>query len=197
MPASRHRIRALAVGVGAFALVAVAAGGTFAASNPATLYACYDVSGNVRMSDVPQCKLATGGRLVNWSTVGVPGPVGATGATGPTGATGATGPQGPSGVRAWAKVNDDGSLFRSSGNVAVMPNVEGFGGEYCVAVAGLSSIDAENTPAAVTVGEGQATHAEVMSQPCTFTGAPGYGFRVFLYNLNNIITATDFTIILQ
>jgi hypothetical protein len=46
MPASRSRIRALAVGVAAFALVAVAAGGTFAASNPATLYACYDNYGN-------------------------------------------------------------------------------------------------------------------------------------------------------
>ena len=85
MPAFHPRIRALAVGIGAFALVAVAAGGTFAASNPATLYACYDVYGNVKMGDTAQCKLAGGGRLVSWSTVGVPGPTGPMGPTGPTG----------------------------------------------------------------------------------------------------------------
>jgi hypothetical protein len=94
MPAFRPRIRALAVGVGAFALVAVGVGGTVAASNPATLYACYDAYGNVRMGDTAQCKLPGGGRLVNWSTVGVPGPTGATGATGPTGPTGPTGAPG-------------------------------------------------------------------------------------------------------
>jgi hypothetical protein len=97
MPASRHRIRALAVGVSAFALVAIAAGGTFAASNPSTLYACYDAYGNVRMGDTAQCKLPGGGRLVNWSTVGVPGPTGPTGATGATGPTGPTGPRGAQG----------------------------------------------------------------------------------------------------
>ena len=97
MPASRPRLRALAIGVSAFALVAVAAGGTFAASNPATLYACYDAYGNVRMSDTAQCKLPGGGRLVNWSTAGVPGPTGPQGPTGPTGPTGATGPTGPAG----------------------------------------------------------------------------------------------------
>jgi hypothetical protein len=95
MPAFRPRIRALAVGVGTFALVAVAAGGTFAASNPATLYACYDVYGNVRMSDVAQCRLPGGGRLVSWGSVG---PTGATGPAGPTGPTGATGPTGPTGA---------------------------------------------------------------------------------------------------
>ncbi len=97
MPASRSRLRALAVGVGLFALVAVAAGGTFAASNPATLYACYDAYGNVRLSDSAQCKLPGGGRLVSWSTVGVPGPTGPTGATGPMGPTGPTGPAGVTG----------------------------------------------------------------------------------------------------
>ena len=97
MPALRHRIRALAVGVGVFALVAVAAGGTFAASNPATLYACYDAYGNVRMGDTAQCKLPSGGRLVSWSTAGVPGPTGPMGPTGATGATGPTGPAGPTG----------------------------------------------------------------------------------------------------
>jgi hypothetical protein len=91
MPASHPQLRAVIVGVSVFALAAVAAGGTFAASNPATLYACYDVYGNVRMGDTAQCKLASGGRLVYWSTAGVPGPAG------PTGPTGPAGPQGPAG----------------------------------------------------------------------------------------------------
>jgi hypothetical protein len=88
------RIRALAVGASAIALVAIGVGGTVAASNPATLYACYDVNGNVRMSDSAICKLPGGGRLASWGTTGVPGPTGLTGATGPTGATGAQGPAG-------------------------------------------------------------------------------------------------------
>ena len=95
MPASHPRLRTAAIGISVFALVAVAAGGTFAASNPATLYACHDAYGNVRMTDVAQCKLPGGGRLVSWSTAGVPGPTGATGPTGPAGPTGATGPTGP------------------------------------------------------------------------------------------------------
>ena len=105
MPAFRPRVRALAVGIGAFALVAVAAGGTFAASNPATLYACYDAYGNVRMGDTAQCKLPGGGRLVSW------GSVGPTGATGPAGPTGPTGPQGPAGVSGHEVV----SVFRVDG----------------------------------------------------------------------------------
>jgi hypothetical protein len=133
MAAFRPRIRPLAVGVGAFALVAVGAGGTFAASNPATLYACYDVYGNVRMSDTAQCKLPGGGRLVSWSTVGVPGPTGATGVTGPTGATGSTGPSGPSDVRAYAAVEPDGTAYNSRS----VDSVTRVGtGEYCVHVTG-------------------------------------------------------------
>ncbi len=104
MTAFNPRVRALIVGAGVFALVAVAAGGAFAASNPATLYACFNTAGQVAMGDVAQCKLAGGGRLVSWPTVGVPGPTGATGATGltgatgPKGATGATGADGPAGA---------------------------------------------------------------------------------------------------
>ncbi len=95
MPAFRPRIRALAAGAAAVAPLAVGAGGTVAASNPATLYACYDVYGNVRMGDAAQCKLPGGGRLVTWSTAGIPGPTGPAGATG---RTGPTGPQGPAGI---------------------------------------------------------------------------------------------------
>jgi hypothetical protein len=94
MPAFHPRIRALGIGAAAIALLAVGVGGTFAASNPATLYACYDVYGNVRMSDTAQCKLPGGGRLAYWSTAGVPGPTGPTGPTGATGSTGATGAPG-------------------------------------------------------------------------------------------------------
>jgi hypothetical protein len=109
MPAFRPRLRAAVVGISVFALAAVAAGGTFAASNPATLYACYDVYGNVRMGDTAQCKLP-GGRLVYWSTAGVPGPMGPTGATGPAGPTGLTGATGASGPVAGYEVVRDGQF---------------------------------------------------------------------------------------
>jgi hypothetical protein len=95
MTASRPSLRALAVGAGAVALVVVGVGGTVAASNPATLYACYNTSGQVAMSDVAQCKLTGGGRLVSWGTQPVPGPTGPQGATGAQGPTGPTGPRGP------------------------------------------------------------------------------------------------------
>jgi hypothetical protein len=101
MPSLRPRIRALVVGAAALALLAVGVGGTFAASNPATLYACFDVNGNVRVSDKAMCQLPGGGRLASWSTAGVPGPAGvpgSTGLTGPTGVPGPTGLAGPAGV---------------------------------------------------------------------------------------------------
>ncbi len=82
------RIRALAVGAGAFALVAVGAGGTLAASTPTTLYACFNAYGQVSISDVNMCKLAGGGRLVAINTGGGSG---GTGPTGPAGATGQVG----------------------------------------------------------------------------------------------------------
>jgi hypothetical protein len=88
MPAFPYRLRAAAVAVSAIALLAVAAGGTFAASNPPTLYACFDVNGNVRLSDKNMCQLPAGGRLVSFNTVGIQGPTGPIGTTGPAGATG-------------------------------------------------------------------------------------------------------------
>ena len=94
MPSFNPRLRALVVGASALVLVTIGVGGTVAASNPPTLYACYDVNGNVRMSDSAICKLPGGGRLASWGTVGVAGPTGATGVAGPTGATGPTGPTG-------------------------------------------------------------------------------------------------------
>ena len=94
MSAFRPRIRAAAVGIAAMALVAIGVGGTFAASNPPTLYACYDVNGNVRLSDKAMCQLPGGGRLASWGTAPVPGPTGATGATGAQGPSGPVGPTG-------------------------------------------------------------------------------------------------------
>jgi hypothetical protein len=91
MIAFHPRIRALAVGGAAIALVAIGVGGTVAASNPATLYACYDTNGNVRMSDSAICRLPGGGRLASWGTAAVPGPTGATGPAGPSGPIGPTG----------------------------------------------------------------------------------------------------------
>jgi hypothetical protein len=136
MPAFRPRIRALAVGVGAFALVAVAAGGTFAASNPATLYACYDNYGNVRMGDTAQCKLPGGGRVVSWSTAGVPGPTGAPGPTGPAGPQGQPGPQ----YVINAVVNGDGSLLVSTVPTGTSLTVTRSGaGDYLVTISGMGN----------------------------------------------------------
>jgi hypothetical protein len=98
MPSFHPRIRVLGVGLAALALLAVGVGGTVAASNPPTLYACFDVYGNVRMSASNICLLPGGGRLVSWGSAGSPGPIGATGVTGLTGLTGPTGAVGPIGA---------------------------------------------------------------------------------------------------
>ncbi len=85
-----------------------------------------------------------GGRLVYWSTVGVPGPIGPTGPTGTTGATGPTGPAGPGAVRAWAYIEADGTLARGSG----VASVQSFGnGVYCIF---LDGIDASTVAILVT-----------------------------------------------
>jgi hypothetical protein len=118
MPAFRPRIRALAVGIGAFALLAVAGGGTLAAStNPPTLYACFNANGQVAMATIPQCKLSGGGQLAYWSTAGVPGPTGATGATGAAGPTGPTGAPGASGpVSGYQVVTATGTTLLFAGD---------------------------------------------------------------------------------
>lgn len=74
------------------------------------------------------------------------GPAGATGAQGPqgaTGATGASGPQGPQGpaggARGWGRVQGDGSVTRSSGNVVVSRVGTGV---YCVRANGVVSTNA-------------------------------------------------------
>jgi hypothetical protein len=149
MPAYRPPFRALAVGLAAFALVSVAAGGTLAAStNPPTLYACFNTSGQVAMATVPQCKLAGGGQLAYWGTQGVPGPTGPQGATGATGSAGPTGPTGPGGPRAWASVAIDGTVIRSSGIDSV---THGGTGDYCVFVSGATSAS-DSFTSSVTLG---------------------------------------------
>jgi hypothetical protein len=98
MPVSRSSVRALALGVAAVALLAVGAGGALAASNPPTVWACFNAYGQVAMSPVAQCRLAGGGQLVPINTQGIPGTPGATGPTGATGSTGPTGPTGATGI---------------------------------------------------------------------------------------------------
>ena len=168
MPAFHPRTRALAVGVSAIALVAIGVGGTVAASNPPTLYACYDVNGNVRMSDSAICKLPGGGRLASWGTTGVPGPTGPVGATGPIGATGVAGPTGatgPSGVRAWAFVLFDGTVSLGS-NVSSVSHFAT--GSYCVF---LNGIDANTVAAVVSPYGGLANKTFAVTDP----GACGVG----------------------
>ncbi len=151
----RPRARAIAIGIGAFALVSVAAGGTLAAStNPPTLYACFNTSGQVAMSDLNTCKLAGGGRLVYWGTAPVPGPTGPTGATG---SVGPTGPQGPTGV---------------SGSVAGYEQVNGNGGtnivgtrSYAMAVACPSGKQPLGGGAHVTIFGSAADGAVLSSYP--------------------------------
>lgn len=74
---------------------------------------------------------------------GKTGATGSTGAQGPTGATGATGPQGPQGpagsARGWGRVEGNGTLTRSSGNVAVSRIGTG---TYCVRATNVVSANA-------------------------------------------------------
>ena len=118
MSAFRPRLRALVVGAAALALVAIGVGGTVAASNPPTLYACFNVNGAVAMSTTAQCKLAGGGQLATINAAGVAGPQGDTGEADDERAEArmepghgslpqtdpATGRAGPSRARGWARV---------------------------------------------------------------------------------------------
>ena len=61
-------LRRVTVVIAAVAILGLGAGGALAASNPPTLYACFDVYGNVRITDINTCKLSTGGRLVAINT---------------------------------------------------------------------------------------------------------------------------------
>jgi len=134
MPSFHPRIRVLGVGLAALALLAIGVGGTVAASNPPTLYACFDVYGNVRMSASNICLLPGGGRLVSWGSAGSPGPTGATGVTGLTGLTGPTGAVGPIGapgpLGATGPTGATGAAMASSAVTVsgqdLLPNLPGF-----------------------------------------------------------------------
>ena len=191
MPALQPRVRALAVGAGVVSLVAVAAGGTIAGSNPATLYACFDAYGNVRMSDVAQCKLPGGGRLVYWGTTPVPGPTGPTGAAGATGATGptgSTGPAGVSGVRAWAKVRGDGHII---GRSNILGSVRADTGVYCVFPSPSAVPDPGTSAVVVTVNSVGPAVPLVFTQSDGCPGLSGNGTEVWLYAAWDTDTKVD------
>lgn len=127
------RLRAVVVGAAAVTLVVIGSGGAFAASNPATLYACFDANGNVRMTDINTCKLPGGGRLVSWGTSGATGPTGPTGPNGPTGPagllgangpTGATGLTGPAGVGPTGPAGPAMALFEYNGAMGAGATME-------------------------------------------------------------------------
>jgi hypothetical protein len=140
------RLRAAVVGASVFALAAVAAGGAIASSNPPTLYACYNTAGQVAMSDLNQCKLSGGGRLVSWGTAQIPGPtgpigpVGATGLTGPTGATGTAGATGPAGASGYQVVSALSQWPASGGETSAHAEVLCPAGKKVVGGGGGASI---------------------------------------------------------
>jgi hypothetical protein len=184
MPASHPRFRALAVGVAAFALVSVAAGGTLAAStNPPTLYACFNTSGQVAMATIPQCKLTGGGQLAYWGTAGIPGPTGPQGATGAMGSTGPTGPTGPGGPIAFAHIDAGGNLTFNSGVASVD---HGATGRYCVhPTSGQTPSDPPSIPhwvATVTAGALGLSQVGIANAGNSFclTGA-SWGVQVAVY----------------
>jgi hypothetical protein len=120
LPATSQALLRRTIVIGAaVALLGVGAGGTLAASTPTTLYACFNASGQVAMSDANTCKLAGGGRLVPIFAAG--GPTGATGPSGPQGATGPAGSTGAGGPTGSAGPSDGWSA--DPGNVLV-PNSE-------------------------------------------------------------------------
>ena len=188
MPASRIGARSLAVGVAAFALVAVTSGGTLAAStNPPTLYACFNTSGQVAMATVPQCKLAGGGQLAYWGTAGVPGPTGPQGATGAIGSTGPIGPIGPGGPIAFAHIDGGGNVTFGSGVASVD---HGATGRYCVHPTSGQTPSIPHWVATVTagtVGLSQIGIANAGNSFC-FTGA-SWGVQVAVYASDNGLPA--------
>jgi hypothetical protein len=111
-------LRRAVVAGAAVALLAVGAGGTLAASSP-TVYACFNVNGQVAMSTVPQCKLAGGGQLV--AITSGQGPTGPVGPSGPQGATGQAGPTGPS--DGWSSERDGVSVPNSEYETTVTAQI--------------------------------------------------------------------------
>ena len=184
-------LRRIAVVIAAVAILALGTGGALAASNPPTLYACFDVYGNVRMTDINTCKLSTGGRLVAINTTGAPGPAGPTGVAGATGSTGPTGPAGSTGpgLKAWAYVRADGTIVSGSGISAVTM----LGTVYCLIVPGyvangpivLSTVAAIGAPA---------NQAVMVDQACYTFGQPGP--MVQTYGPGGVMEAHDFMVMI-
>ena len=98
--------------------------------------------GQVAMSDVAQCKLTGGGRLVYWGTTPLPGPTGAVGPAGPTGAMGPTGPAGVAGSLATTSMTLAATSTTHIGSLGIVNGV------YLQA----NCIDQGTPTASVTVG---------------------------------------------
>jgi hypothetical protein len=102
------------------------AGGIASATIPDSgglIHACFkNENGQLRVIDSGDC--GPNEAALTWNQ---------TGSVGPPGPQGDPGPTGPSGTLAWAYVDADGTVLRSSGNVTV---VHLFPGQYCVGVTG-------------------------------------------------------------
>ncbi len=190
-------VRRMAVVAGAATVLALGAGSALAASAAPTLYACFDVYGNVRITDVNTCRLPAGGRLVPINAAGVPGPAGPagvagpTGAAGPAGATGDMGPTGPTGpgYKGWAWVHADGSLGSHYGVTLVTQNPV-TPGVYCVVVPGYVRGEPAVVTAVATI-MGPANVAVLTDQNC------GTGPIVQTYDPGGVVLANhDFSIVI-
>jgi hypothetical protein len=181
-------LRRVAVVAGVVAILGLGAGGALAASNPPTLYACFDVYGNVRITDINTCKLSTGGRLVAINAAGVAGPTGPMGATGATGPIGSTGPTGP-GLKAWAYVKADRTILSGSG----IDIVTAFGPAYCLVVPGYVANEPVIVSAVASFGQ-PANQAVRLDQDCYTFGQPGP--MVQTYGPGGVPEPHDFTVMI-
>jgi hypothetical protein len=184
-------LRRVSVVIAAVAILGLGTGGALAASNPPTLYACYDVSGNVRIADVNTCKLPAGGRLVPINAAGIAGPTGPAGpggSTGSTGATGATGSTG-SGLKAWAYVKADRTILSGSG----IDVVTAFGSAYCLVVPGYVANEPVIVSAVASFGA-PANQVVRLDQDCYTFGQPGP--MVQTYGPGGVLEPHDFTVMI-
>jgi len=199
MSGFQPRLRALIVGVSALALVAIGVGGTVAASNPPTLYACFNTSGAVAMSTSAQCKLAGGGQLATINAAGVAGsqgvagPTGATGVAGPAGATGVAGLTGPTGAtgagvttnRVVYQSGQGGAFYNDNAGTFLVLGCSGVGAPVGSQVpffevsAGTFADYSGSVGTVQLAGGGTTAYAMTPPQTITFTIDNGSGAQVF------------------
>lgn len=155
------RLRTVLIGTGA--AVALVAGGTAAYAVTAgpidssgVIHGCYTTvatngSHKIVLQNVSR-SCPSGTTAITWNQKGPAGPQGIQGPPGPVGQPGPAGP----GLLAWAYVNANGTVARSSGNVTVAnPGA----GSYCIGITGgtahvaVASLDSlENTGGTVQAG---------------------------------------------